>query len=92
MEPTPATISRHGEPIVTNVDVTILHGSALVHSEEWTGDFVLPEGAFVALGGPYDLTLADGRRARILLTAVRPDEGGRVVVEFSGVGPFPQKP
>ena len=38
---------------------------------------------------PYDLLLADGRRGQILVRETQPEEGGRVRVEFTGVGQFP---
>src|SRR2546425_13368743 len=85
-----ASIFQRGVPILTGLVVTFLHGSALVHDSSWSGSFVLPADGFLGLGGPYELVLEDGRSARVLVKAMREEEG-EVFVEFVGIGAFPHK-
>src|SRR5438270_2664338 len=90
MDEPQAAIWQGGQPILTSLAVSFLHGTAFVHSaSSWSGFFTLPDGGFIAHGGPYELVLTDGRRARILIRETRPEDNNTVTVEFSGVGPFP---
>jgi hypothetical protein len=87
-----ASILQRGQTVLPSVGVAFLHGGAFVQSSSaWSGYFYLPAGEFIAHGGPYELVLRDGRRGQILVRETRPEGEGRIIVEFTGVGPFPRK-
>src|SRR5947208_1369262 len=56
-----ASVRQGPATVVRDVQVGFLHGGAFVQGSAWSGTFLLPEGAFLAVGGPYELVLDDGR-------------------------------
>jgi hypothetical protein len=87
-----ANILHHSAPVVSDVEVSFIHGHGGVPgAASWGGSFTLPVDGFIALGGPFDLLLHDGRQAQILIRDMQPTENGHIIVEFTGVGHFPRK-
>jgi hypothetical protein len=87
-----ANILHHEAPVVNGVEVSFVHGHAAVAgAATWGGSFTLPADGFIALGGPFDLFILDGRQAQILIRDMQPAGDGHIIVEFTGVGPFPRR-
>jgi hypothetical protein len=55
--------------------------------KEWYGSFELSSGSHIELGGPYRLTLSDGRSGDILITNIQIGGTGSSV-HFQGSGPL----
>lgn len=87
MEQVTATISDGGRVLVANVQAWV-RVSSQGGLKEWRGSFVLPQGAFVGVGGPYSFVTTDGRSGQILITNVDIGSHQDTQVQFTGTGPF----
>ena len=55
--------------------------------KDWYGSFELSSGSHIELGGPYRLSLSDGRSGNILISNIQ-IRGTRSSVQFQGSGPL----
>lgn len=55
--------------------------------KDWYGSFELPSGSYIDPGGPYRLTLSDGRSGDILISNIQISDTGSSV-QFQGSGPL----
>ncbi|MBU1181172.1 MAG: hypothetical protein KKF00_03200 [Proteobacteria bacterium] len=55
--------------------------------KDWYGSFELPSGRHIEPGGPYRLTLSDGRSGDILISNIQIGGTGSSV-QFQGSGPL----
>ncbi len=87
MEHTRGNITRGGDLLIENVDVWV-EKVQRGESYDWHGDFTLPRGQAIAVGGPYRLELVDGRALEIMVEDERISSGHETEVFFWGNGPL----
>ncbi len=81
------TITRGDDMLADRVNVwfeKVQHGKLY----DWHGGLTMPGGVSMPTGGPYRLTLDDGRSGEIVITNIRVSSSDKTEATFEGSGPL----
>ncbi len=88
MERVTATISDGDNVLVADVDAWVQVTTSSGGLRGWHGHFVVTQGSYVPVGGPYSFVTTDGRSGHILISNVGGGSHQATQVQFTGSGPF----
>lgn len=88
MERVIATISDGNKVLVQDVTAWVKMTTSSGGLRSWHGYFMLPQGAYMDVGGPYSFKTTDGRSGQILISNIGMGSHRATQVQFIGTGPF----